>query len=164
MDVVEYYSEEEAKLEKEVSDLTEKSLQSPLGYAFVTFDNLNSSKKVFDDYQHHRSLLSCFKSSKTRKSSESASLQSDQWKITFATDPEDLIWENLHPTKLSQYITILGVDLAMILVGLFFTTPEIIGRKIHALADKIAGDSLDGLPDIVIDLIDMVLVLIASRL
>ena len=64
---MEFYSEEEAKLEKQVSELTEESLQSPLGYVFVTFDNLNSSKQVFDDYQ--RSLLFCVKSARIRQSS-----------------------------------------------------------------------------------------------
>ena len=159
---MDFYSEEEAKLEKQVSELTEESLQSPLGYVFVTFDNLNSSKQVFDDYQ--RSLLFCVKYARIRQSSQSASLNSDQWSVTFAPGPEDLIWENLHPTKLSQKIAIVGVDLVMILVGLFFTTPQIIGEKIHDIAKEVAGDHLDGLPDVVIDLIDMVLVLMASSL
>ena len=164
VDVVQFYTEEKAKLEKEVSELTLQSLESPLGFAFVTFDNLNSSKQVFDDYK--RSFLSCFQSARSslRQSSQSAALESDGWKITFATDPEDIRWENLHPTKLSQSIAIVGVDLAMLFVGLFFTTPEVIGEELHAIVRRIAGGHLAELSDGLIDLIDMVLVLIASRL
>ena len=44
MDVLEYYTEEEIRLEREVARMTEVSLHSPLGIAFVTFDQLQSSK------------------------------------------------------------------------------------------------------------------------
>ena len=51
VDVLEFYSEEEVRLEREVTRLTESSLHSPLGIAFVTFDQLQSSKVI-----HSRSL------------------------------------------------------------------------------------------------------------
>ena len=44
VDVLEYYTEEEVRLEREVARMTEVSLHSPLGIAFVTFDQLQSSK------------------------------------------------------------------------------------------------------------------------
>ena len=137
MDVVEYYTQEEVRLEKEVVDLTEKALQSPLGYAFVTFDNVNSSKKVFDDYQ--RLFLSGFKAPKPKQSSLSASLKSDQWNVSFAPNPGDLIWENLHPTTVPQYILIFIVDLAILLIGIFLTTPEVIGETLTTWVDELAN-------------------------
>ena len=135
VDVVEYYTQEEVRLEKEVADLTEKALQSPLGYAFVTFDNVNSSKKVFDDYQ--RLFLSGFKAPK--QSSLSASLKSNQWNVSFATNPGDLIWENLRPTSVPRYILIFTVDLVILLIGLFLTTPEVIGETLVEWVDKWAN-------------------------
>ena len=41
---MEFYMEEKLLLEREVTRLTEISLHSPLGIAFVTFDSVNSSK------------------------------------------------------------------------------------------------------------------------
>ena len=49
---MEYYTEEEVRLEREVSRLTELSLHSPLGIAFVTLDYVNSSKvDVLSNYR-----------------------------------------------------------------------------------------------------------------
>ena len=48
MDVVDY-TQKEARLERGVSRLTEESLNSPLGVAFVMFESINSSKAAYDD-------------------------------------------------------------------------------------------------------------------
>ena len=57
MDVVEFYKEEEDRLEREVARLREESLNSPMGIAFVSFDNINSSKAFHD---HHERCFNFF--------------------------------------------------------------------------------------------------------
>ena len=63
MDVLEYYTEEEVRLEREVARLTEVSLHSPLGIAFVTFDQLQSSKvlrikrNIIDEYSYSFAIV-----------------------------------------------------------------------------------------------------------
>ena len=57
---VHYYTDQVTRLQKEVERLTEESLRSPLGIAFVTFDNIKCSKTFYDD--HKSSYMTCFKS------------------------------------------------------------------------------------------------------
>ena len=65
VDVLEYYTEEEVRLEREVARLTEVSLHSPLGIAFVTFDQLQSSKvlrikrNIIDEYSYSFAISGC---------------------------------------------------------------------------------------------------------
>ena len=128
VEVVQFYTEEAARLEREVARLTEESLHSPLGIAFVTFDNINSSKAVYDD--HKSSYLSCFKSS-PQQSSLSVSLKPDKWKVSFASTPRDIKWVNLKESQLSHYVKIVLVNLGLIAIGIFFTTPEFIATQIN---------------------------------
>ena len=114
---MEFYTEETARLEKEVEELTRESLSSPLGFAFVTFDNITSSKIVHDD--HSRSYLSCFKSS-PQQSSLSDSLKPEKWNVSFAPPPGDVKWINLKEKQLSHYIRIVMVYVGLIWIGLFF--------------------------------------------
>ena len=134
MDVVQYYTEEAARLEREVARLTEESLHSPLGIAFVTFDNINSSKRVYDD--HKSSYLSCFKSF-PQESSLSVSLKADKWKVSFASTPRDIKWTNLRESQHSHYLKIFLVNVMLILIGIFFTTPEFIASQINVIIDAV---------------------------
>jgi len=49
---LEYYTEEEARLEAEFLAERERSLGKPLGLAFVTFKSVNMAKRVYDSFQH----------------------------------------------------------------------------------------------------------------
>ena len=141
MEVAEFYTEEAARLEREVARLTEESLHSPLGIAFVTFDNINSSKKVYDD--HKSSYLSCFKSS-PQQSSLSVSLKPEKWKVSFASTPRDIKWVNLKESQKSHYVKIVLVNLGLILVGIFFTTPEFIATQINNIISAIIESNESG--------------------
>ena len=129
MEVVEFYTGEIARLEGEVELLREESLSSPLGIAFITFDNIKSCKTVYDD--HKSSYLSCFKS-KPRHSSLSDSLKPDKWKVSFASTPRDVKWVNLKEGQVSHYLKIAMVYIGFFWIGFFFTTPEVIAKVINS--------------------------------
>lgn len=120
VDVKEWYTEEVEKLRKDVDRQTEISLNSPLGIAFVTFESLNSSKKVHDDFQPSIYRLN-FKNPSL--SSMSMSLKPEQWKVRFAPPSRDIYWHCLEDNTV--YITVKSwfSDLVMLIIILFFTTP-----------------------------------------
>ena len=128
VDVVQYYTEEIARLEKEVERLREESLASPLGVAFITFDDIESSKTVYDD--HKSSYLSCFKS-KPKHSSISNSLKPSKWKVSFASTPRDVKWVNLKESPMSHYLALALFYIGIFWIGLFFTTPEQITDTVY---------------------------------
>ena len=134
MEVVEFYTAEIARLEREVELLREESLSSPLGIAFITFDNIKSCKTVYDD--HKRSYLSCFKS-KPRHSSLSDFLKPDKWKVSFASTPRDVKWVNLKEGQVSDYLKIAMVYIGFFWIGFFFTTPEMIAQSINKIISEI---------------------------
>ena len=131
---MDFYSGEIARLETEVELLREESLCSPLGIAFITFDNIKSCKTVYDD--HKSSYLSCFKS-KPRHSSLSDSLIPDQWKVSFASTPRDVKWVNLKEGQVSDYLKIAMVYIGFFWIGIFFTTPEVIAQVINGFISDI---------------------------
>ena len=142
MDVVDYYSQEEARLEREVSRLTEESLNSPLGVAFVTFDSINSSKEVYDD---HSSTYLTFFTPNPKQSSLSPTLRPDKWRVSFAPVPTDINWNNLKKGKYYLWKIIL-VNVGLGLIGLFFTTPEILASQVNAIIQYVAGNDRIKLP------------------
>ena len=137
VDVVQYYTEETARLEKEVDRLREESLASPIGVAFVTFDDIESSKTVYDD--HKSSYLSCFKS-KPQHSSLSDSLKPNEWKVSFASTPRDVKWVNLQESQLSDYLALALFYIGVLWLGLFFTTPEQITENISRFLSNVIFD------------------------
>ena len=161
MDVVDYYSQEETRLEREVSRLTEESLNRPLGVAFVRFDSINSSKAVYDDLK--TSYLSCFKSN-PKQSSLSPSLRPDKWRVSFAPVPTDINWVNLKKGKFSL-LKIILVNVGFGLIGLFFTTPEILASQINAIIQTIVQtDDHINVSSPILELIPTVLLVLFSKL
>ena len=59
-------------------------------------------------------------------------LRPEEWKVSFAPEPRDIKWVNLKKGKFS-YVKYFLVNLGLALVGLFFTTPEIIASQINEI-------------------------------
>ena len=139
VDVVQYYTEETARLEREVELLREESLANPLGMVFITFENIKSSKTVYDD--HKSSYLSCFKS-KAKHSSLSESLKPSKWKVSFPSIPQDIRWVNLKENSLTHYLLLALFYIGAIGIGLFLTTPEYIAKiALPSILNEIIGEN-----------------------
>ena len=124
MSALQYYTGEVARLQEEVERLREESLRSPLGIAFVTFDNIEGSQIIFDDLKS--SHLSCLKSTP-----QQSSLKPEKWKVSFASEPSDIMWTNLKEKPLSHHLRIALIYIALIWIGFFFTTPEFLAQEFN---------------------------------
>jgi len=129
VDVVDWYSEEEQRLHREVQRQKELSINTPLGMAFITFTNLNDSKSVYDD--HQRPAFWC--ATKPSQSSLSPTLRPDTWRVQFAPPPRDIYWENLSDKRRWLVTRTIFSNLCLLFVALFLTTPEFIVSQINPL-------------------------------
>ena len=77
--VVDYYTEEEARLRPQVEKERQNALDSPLGLAFVTFESINDARRAFQD--HTRSI---FRKCSSPTSSVSAQMKVNNWRVWFA--------------------------------------------------------------------------------
>ena len=131
VDVVDYYREEAALLSKEVAQLTKESLENPLGIAFITFNDINSSHDIHDDFQ--RNYRNYFVKM-PKKSSVSNVMRPDMWYASYAPLPREVMWTSMKKNHfyLLKKIVIYTV---LFLIGLFFTTPEFIAHEVNMILD-----------------------------
>ena len=120
VDVKDWYTDEVERLKQEAAQQTEISLHSPLGMAFVTFKSLNSSKKVYDDFQ--TSIYKLWIKHPTL-SSLSTSLRPEKWRVNFAPEPSDIYWHSLQDNRVFLNIKSILADLVLVIIVIFFTTP-----------------------------------------
>ena len=158
VDVSDFYSKEEVRLEEEVIKLTKASLDSPLGIAFVTFNDLQSSKAVYDDFSS--TILNCYK--RTPKQSEhSLTLLPERWRVSFAPPATDIHWENLNDGRGWLITKKIFAHILMVAICLFLTTPEyILSHLVHILS-PIYGEKVE-VPEIVEKYIPSLLLLVVT--
>jgi len=134
---LEYYSEEEARLEAEFLEERRRSLGQPLGLAFVTFKSVNMAKKVYDSFQR-----SFWEFNFTPPSSSiSAEIKVSKWKVSFASTPEDIYWENLSNESRFLLLKKIVVNVALFVFCFFLTTPEYLLSQTDFLI-KFLGDDV----------------------
>jgi len=144
VDVLEYYEEEKVILERDVETLTETSLHNPLGIAFVSFDSINHSKKVYDDF------ISSFMIKSPAASSLNPSLRPSKWKVSFAPIPRDIHWQNLKEGNWWLTVKKLISDLILIVIFLFLTTPEIVVTQLQPLLNLTFGNDALQIPEFIL--------------
>ncbi|XP_059897087.1 CSC1-like protein 1 isoform X1 [Gadus macrocephalus] len=138
VDAIEYYSNQEAALLEEVSKQRELVPQRPLGMAFVTLQSEAMAKFILKDFN----ALDCGGGADSeagrvgcgcacvgwepQPSPHSAALKVKKWKVSFAPHPINIYWENLSVQGVGWWARCLVLNLFLILLLTFFTTPSII--------------------------------------
>jgi len=135
---LEFYEEETARYAEEFEKEKEKSLRSPLGIAFVTFKTLAMSKEVYDAFR--RSVFQ-FRLT-TPDSSLSSILKPEKWRVQFAPEPTDIYWENLSVSGFQLKIKYALVNILVLVVALFLTTPEVLLTQLNTFGENINIGSL----------------------
>ncbi|XP_072032157.1 LOW QUALITY PROTEIN: calcium permeable stress-gated cation channel 1-like [Amphiura filiformis] len=116
VDAIEYYSNLEESLTREVMDEKRIALQSNLGMAFVTVHSEAMGTKIVNDY-------ATFKTGPPTVSSVSKQLHSTVWQVHFAPKPDDIIWENLSVSTALWWLSVILVNIALVILLFFLTTP-----------------------------------------
>uniref|UniRef100_A0A8C5AIR0 Transmembrane protein 63A n=1 Tax=Gadus morhua TaxID=8049 RepID=A0A8C5AIR0_GADMO len=127
VDAIEYYSNQEAALLEEVSKQRELVPQRPLGMAFVTLQSEAMAKFILKDFNAGRVGCGCACVGwEPQPSPHSAALKVKKWKVSFAPHPINIYWENLSVQGVGWWARCLILNLFLILLLTFFTTPSII--------------------------------------
>ena len=144
-DSIEFYTKNENELKVKIAEYKEKILKKPFGIFFITFEDQTMAAKFLKDY--HLGLLGGFLRSTfndknrcvncyicknlAKTSSLSKELNSDIWSVKYATSPNNIIWENI--SKYSKYywwMRVFLINIVLIVLMIFFTTPAILIEKI----------------------------------
>ncbi|CAL4071629.1 unnamed protein product, partial [Meganyctiphanes norvegica] len=126
VDAIEFYAEEENRLNNEVENEKIKSLHRPTGVAFITFDTIENAKRVMRD---HKNRCRCL-GSHPPGSSVYGDLKPQNWVIRVAPQPEDIYWNNLSVTTRHWYVKALLINIVLFLFLFFITTPAVVINSI----------------------------------
>ncbi|XP_032299698.1 CSC1-like protein 1 isoform X3 [Coturnix japonica] len=135
-DAVEYYTRATNELMEEFAKEEQAVQNKPLGMAFVTFQE----KSMATYFSVLMSLLQfCilkdFNACKCRSikckgepqpSPYSKELRVSKWEVTYATYPENICWNNLSVYGLNWWTRWWGINLSLLILLFFLTTPSII--------------------------------------
>lgn len=103
VDALEFYTSEERRLKDEAKRCRAMVLNDPLGIAFLTLPSYQLAEHVINNFSLHHG-----------------------WVLTHATNPSDIIWENLSVQQGVWYIKAIIVNFMMFIVLFFLTTPAIV--------------------------------------
>lgn len=113
VDALEYYANEEKRLKDEAKRCRAIVLNDPLGIAFLTLPSYQLAEHVINNFSLHRG-----------------------WVLSHATNPADIIWENLSVQPGVWYIKAFFVNLSLFIVLFFLTTPAIVVNLVNTLIVK----------------------------
>ncbi|XP_051974996.1 CSC1-like protein 1 isoform X2 [Xyrauchen texanus] len=134
VDAIEYYSSQEAALVEEVNKLQESEQLAPLGMAFVTLQNVYMASYILKNFN----ALDCGGGARgvagvkwgcgqePQPSSKSTELRVRRWKVSYATNPHNIYWENLSVRGWRWWLRCLLLNIALFILLFFLTTPSII--------------------------------------
>lgn len=151
----EFYEEQVEKLTKDFLDEKEKSLKHPVGIVFITFRSINNAKEVFDSF--HRSVLQC--NYEPPSSTLSSLLKPKQWKVSFASTPDDIYWENLNVSRRFLTLKYVAINIFLFFMAFFLTTPEFLVSQTDWLVVlfgqtlKLPGDFLRKISEIFLEFV-----------
>ena len=109
VDALEYYTNEEKHLKDEAKRCRAIVLNDPLGIAFLTLPSYQLAEHVINHFSLHRG-----------------------WVLQHATNPSDIIWENLSVQPGVWYLKAIFVNLFLFVVLFFLTTPAFIVNLFNA--------------------------------
>jgi len=127
---LEFFKEEELKLERMIEKEKAEVKKDNLGMAFVTFENINHARQVLRDHQN--SVLN-FKR-RCRESSEN--VHPEKWRVWFAPPPNDIIWENMSNRSWTLVKKIIA-NLFIFLVAFFLSTPQFIVNQLEPILNAL---------------------------
>ena len=139
VNIVDYYSSEEQRLHREVEENKKNAVNSPLGKMFITFSKINDSMRVFQDHNKYRHVNIFQWNIKPQESKVSKALNSKNWKVWYAPPPSDIHWENLALKRHWLLLRSIVVNIVLLLVLLFLTTPEYIANQLEPILNSIYG-------------------------
>lgn len=114
VDALEFYGAEEKRLKDEAKRCRAMVLNDPLGIAFLTLPSYQLAEHVINHFSMHRG-----------------------WVLAHATNPADIIWENLNVQPGIWYIKAIFVNLFLFMVLFFLTTPAYVVNLFNTLVIKL---------------------------
>ncbi|KAH9641349.1 hypothetical protein HF086_016343 [Spodoptera exigua] len=113
LDALEYYTNEEKRLKDEAKRCRAMVLNDPLGIAFLTLPSYQLAEHVINNFNLHYG-----------------------WVLSHATNPSDIIWENLSVQPGVWYLKAIVVNFFLFIVLFFLTTPAIIVNLFNTMVAK----------------------------
>ncbi|CAH0727637.1 unnamed protein product, partial [Brenthis ino] len=113
VDALEYYTNEEKRLKDEAKRCRAIVLNDPLGIAFLTLPSYQLADHVINHFSLHRG-----------------------WVLQHATNPSDIIWENLSVQPGVWYIKAIFINVILFIVLFFLTTPAFVVNVFNSRVAK----------------------------
>lgn len=132
-DGLDYYTAEEKRLKDEAKRNRALVLNDPLSIAFLTLPSYQLAEHVINNFSLHSG-----------------------WVLTHATNPADIIWENLSVQPGVWYIRAICVNFFLFIVLFFLTTPAIIVNLFNTVVvkpentDRVSSIMFDFLPTLLL--------------
>lgn len=128
VDAIDYYTEEENRLQSLVDLERATALKRPLGIVFVTLVSVTAAKRIYAEHQQ-----SCKCATNPPSSSVSRRLEPHLWCVQFAPSPRDICWENLSVPSHNFYWKAIALNVFLFLFLFFLTTPAIFVNLVDIL-------------------------------
>uniref|UniRef100_A0A8B9L2U2 Transmembrane protein 63A n=1 Tax=Astyanax mexicanus TaxID=7994 RepID=A0A8B9L2U2_ASTMX len=140
VDAVEYYCSQVSRLEEDLKKYKDIHGPRALGMAFVTFQTESMAAYILKDFN----ALECGSGSQEmsgrymirgisfgcgrgpQPSSSSEQLKVKKWKVSYATHPNNIVWEHLSVKGLCWWSRCLLLNISLFILLFFLTTPSII--------------------------------------
>uniref|UniRef100_A0A8C2T214 Transmembrane protein 63A n=1 Tax=Coturnix japonica TaxID=93934 RepID=A0A8C2T214_COTJA len=124
-DAVEYYTRATNELMEEFAKEEQAVQNKPLGMAFVTFQEKSMATYILKDFNACKCRsIKC--KGEPQPSPYSKELRVSKWEVTYATYPENICWNNLSVYGLNWWTRWWGINLSLLILLFFLTTPSII--------------------------------------
>lgn len=146
-DSIEFYTKKVNELDEKISKEREKCLKKPLGILFITFKDQAMADKFLKHYRYGligniihaycptNKCSKCFLCQDlVRPSSIGQRLKSEFWSAKYAPAPTNIKWENLSKIGIMWWFRCILINLILIILMIFFTTPSILIAKVGSLA------------------------------
>ncbi|XP_036433047.1 LOW QUALITY PROTEIN: CSC1-like protein 1 [Colossoma macropomum] len=130
VDAVEYYSSQVTKLDEALKKHEEREPRA-LGMAFVTFQTASMAALILKDFNALEcgtvsGEITCGCGREPQPSSNSEQLKLKKWRVSYATHPNNIVWENLSVQGLCWWSRCLLLNILLFILLFFLTTPSII--------------------------------------
>ncbi|KAJ2948172.1 hypothetical protein O0L34_g9980 [Tuta absoluta] len=119
VDALEFYTSEEKRLKDEVKRCRAIVMNDPLGIAFLTLPSYQLAEHVISHFSLHRG-----------------------WVLSHATNPADIIWENLSVQPGIWYLKAIAINFFLFIVLFFLTTPAFVVNQFNILINKTKPENL----------------------
>ncbi|XP_017350203.1 CSC1-like protein 1 isoform X2 [Ictalurus punctatus] len=137
IDAIEYYSSQLAQIEEELRRQKDSNMQRPLGMAFVTLQTESMAAYILKDFNALECGTGSQEMARVRKitcgchrepqpSSTSEQLKVKKWRVSYATHPNNIYWENLSMQSWYWWSRYLMLNILLFILLFFLTTPSII--------------------------------------